>query len=248
LKTEKRTTVNLVIDQGNTLTKLAIFGNNELIAQSTAPNINSDLLNKFIRGHGVSKAILSSVRTNADEDFEMLQTVIPQCMLLNTFTKLPFAIDYQTPETLGKDRIAAVAGALGLYPNRNILVIDAGTAITYEIVTDTHIYLGGNIAPGLQMRFKALHHFTQKLPLVEANHNAPLYGISTQTAIEAGVLNGMVFEIEGYISHLTSQYNQLLTVITGGDAEFFAGTVKNTIFVHPNLVVEGLNRILNYNV
>jgi type III pantothenate kinase len=248
LKTEKRTTVNLVIDQGNSLTKLAIFGNNKLLAQTSVPDINSGIVNKFIGGQGVTKAILSSVRTNADKDFEMLQTVIPQSMLLNTFTKLPFTINYQTPETLGKDRIAAVAGALGLYPNRNLLVIDAGTAITYEIVTDTHVYLGGNIAPGLRMRFQALHHFTQKLPMVEANPTAPLLGSSTQTAIEAGVQNGMVYEIEGYISHLAPKYNQLLTIMTGGDAEFFAGTVKNTIFVHPNLVVEGLNRILNYNV
>ena len=148
---------------------------------------------------------------------------------------------------MGKDRLAAVAGAIGLYPNTNLLVIDAGTAITYELINSKHEFLGGNISPGMTIRYKALNEFTSKLPLLSASDETPLIGQSTKEAIQAGVQNGVLFEIQGLINELSSQYPSIKTIITGGDAEFFARKLKNPIFVHPNLVLIGLNRILEYN-
>lgn len=240
--------LNLVIDQGNTLTKVALFDGNKLLSHTISPQIEIESLSAFIGDGPVSHAIISTVRTNEQELLNTVRSLVPHALLLDASTPLPFSINYKTPATLGKDRIAAVAGAIGHFPNTNLLVIDAGTAITYEIISSDGVYQGGNIAPGLQMRFKALNHFTQKLPLVAVDANVALWGETTQTAIAAGVQNGMIFEIEGYIHQLGHSFSNLKVLITGGDADFFAGKVKNTIFVYSNLVVEGLNRILNYNV
>ncbi len=154
---------------------------------------------------------------------------------------------YKTPETLGKDRIAAAVGGFDLYPDTNLLIIDAGTAITYDIVNDKHQFLGGNISPGIEMRFKALHQFTGKLPLVKQQNFGKLYGTSTEEAIRAGVQNGVVFEIDKAIDTFKEFYKNLKVIITGGDAEFFDKKLKNSFFVNFNLTALGLNRILEYN-
>ncbi|MBT6766833.1 MAG: type III pantothenate kinase, partial [Prolixibacteraceae bacterium] len=154
---------------------------------------------------------------------------------------------YDSKETLGKDRIAAAVGAFDLYPDSNVLIIDAGTAITYDIINEKNQYLGGNISPGLEMRFKALHHFTGKLPLVKQNKFDKLYGNTTENAILAGVQNGLVFEVDKAIDTFKEFYNNLKVIITGGNAEFFDKKLKNSFFVHFNLIAMGLNRILEYN-
>jgi type III pantothenate kinase len=174
---------------------------------------------------------------------------LPYFIILDERTPLPIKVQYQTPQTLGKDRLAAVVGASFLQPEKDILVIDAGTAITYELIEASGIYLGGNISPGMSIRFKALNHFTGKLPLVqEEKEEVPLIGFSTKTAIQAGVVKGIIYEMDGYINELRSRYPELLVFLTGGHSFYFERRLKNTIFANINLVLTGLNRILEYNV
>ncbi|MFT3740249.1 MAG: type III pantothenate kinase [Breznakibacter sp.] len=239
--------MNLVIDQGNTLTKVALFDGEEMVSFRSMAVFGTAGLEALVRENSVDRAIFSSVSGSGDSDFGLLKMLIPQSMRLDTNTPLPFVNLYATPESLGKDRVAAVAGAIGRYPRENLLVIDAGTAITFELVTSDNRYVGGNIAPGMQMRFKALNQFTGKLPLYAPMDNVDTMGNTTQTAIVAGVQNSMVFEIEGYMQYLVRQYPGIKTILTGGDSEFFARNLKYPIFVHQNLVLEGLNRILKHN-
>jgi type III pantothenate kinase len=145
------------------------------------------------------------------------------------------------------DRLASAIGANHRFPKRNILVIDAGTAITVDFISSEEKYLGGNIIPGMAMRFKGLHEYTNRLPLVKAKNEFPLLGNSTETAILAGVINGIIFELEGYIRLLENKYPELIVMMTGGDADFFAKHLKNNIFVDLNLIFAGLNRIIEYN-
>jgi type III pantothenate kinase len=162
--------------------------------------------------------------------------------------QFPFRIAYQTPETLGKDRLAAIVGAYTKFPKQNVLVIDAGSAVTYDILTDQEEYVGGNISPGLEMRYKALHQFTGRLPLVTPEITGNTYGRTTREAINEGVLQGMLYEVEGYIARWQKIYEDLKIILTGGDANFFEKKLKNGIFVNLNLVTNGLNTILNINV
>ena len=167
---------------------------------------------------------------------------------LNHTTSLPIKNLYKTPETLGKDRLAAVVGASYLNPNQDIVVVDAGTAITSDFINSHKQYLGGNIAPGLNLRLRSLHEFTKQLPLVSANSESPLLGIDTNSALVSGALYGIVFEIEGYINTLKIKYPQLSVFLTGGSTFYFVTKLKKPIFAEKNLVSIGLNRILQYNV
>ncbi|MCD8193274.1 MAG: type III pantothenate kinase, partial [Tannerellaceae bacterium] len=157
-------------------------------------------------------------------------------------------VRYQTPHTLGKDRLAAAVGANYLQPGKDLLIIDAGTAITYEVVEAAGIYTGGNISPGMTTRFRALNHFTEKLPLVAEKEDIPPIGYNTETAIQAGVVNGIIYEMDGYINDLRVKYPGLLVFLTGGHSFYFERRLKNSIFADINLVMTGLNRILEYNV
>ena len=162
-------------------------------------------------------------------------------------TPVPIKNLYKTPETLGADRLAAVIGANAIRPNRDLLIIDAGTCITFDFIDKHGQYHGGNISPGMEMRLKALHAFTAKLPEVTADGETPTYGDSTETAIRAGVYHGIAFEIEGYIRQLQKNYPQLLVFLTGGDRFSFDTNLKSSIFADSFLVLKGLNRILAYN-
>lgn len=162
-------------------------------------------------------------------------------------TPLPFKILYQTPVSLGKDRIAAVAGAYSLYPDRNILVIDAGTCITYDILTADGKYPGGAISPGIQMRFKAMHTFTGKLPLIEPDDFYGLIGQTTHESMRSGVFNGVIAEITETIRLYKEKFDNLLVMMTGGDYQFLHNKLKISIFAAPDLVLLGLNEIFDYN-
>jgi type III pantothenate kinase len=162
--------------------------------------------------------------------------------------KLPIEVHYQTPETLGNDRIAAATGANFLRPDRDVLIIDAGTAITYEIVEASGVYIGGNISPGMTTRFRALHRFTEKLPLVREPEQISWLGTTTETAIQAGVVNGIIYEMDGYIHDVRKKYPDVFVFLTGGHSFYFERRLKNSIFAAINLVLVGLNRILEYNV
>ena len=145
------------------------------------------------------------------------------------------------------DRIAGIVGAYSVFPGENVLVIDAGTAITYDLLNRKGDYLGGNISPGLNMRYKALHFYTGKLPLLQSAEDPPFIGEDTNSAIHAGVQNGLVMEMQAYINRLEEEYKNIKIILTGGDANFFDRKLKNPIFVFSNLLSIGLNFILNYN-
>ena len=241
--------MNLVIDRGNTHLKYGIFDKRKLVASDSTNFLDKSTVKKLVDEYHLTNVILSSVVANKnDELVSNLKEQIPSFIELSHNTILPFSWNYKSKETIGKDRLAAIAAALDLYPNTNLLVFDAGTALTYELINDKTEFVGGNISPGLQMRFKALNSFTSRLPLLTSNTDTPFLGNSTKEAIEAGVQNSMYLEIEGLIEHFKSNYKGLTCIITGGDAEFFARKLKNPIFVAPNLVLIGLNRILEHNV
>lgn len=239
--------MNLVIDVGNTRTKAACFNQRDLVTSVTLETFAPQDASEWIRNYAVTKCILSSVGDNNSSLAAYLQQNVPFFINLSHTTPLPFKNLYRTPESLGKDRLAAIAGAYQQHPAINVLVIDMGTAITYDLITREAEYSGGNISPGLVTRFRALHAFTSRLPLLEKDDIWSDLGTDTRSAIINGVQKGIVYEINGYIDNFSRQYTDLMIILTGGDADFFVNKLKKTIFVVPNLVLSGLNFILNYN-
>lgn len=240
--------MNLVADLGNSRIKLAVIDDNDVIlALESHPNNASihainDLKQKYI----FQRVILSA--TGAVDD-SLLSTLndIDDLVFLSENISIPIQIEYATPSTLGKDRLAAAVGAFIRFPDRNALIIDMGTCITMDLVTDKGIFKGGNISPGIQMRLKAMHQFTARLPLVSAMNTNSLFGYSTESAIQNGAVRGALYEIEYLITQAKAQFSEINVILTGGDAHFFESWTKNEIFAAPNLVIEGLNEILKYN-
>ncbi len=244
--------MNLVIDQGNTFIKIGVFDKGNLIHFDSYDFFDEKILSESKYRQNINKVIISSVKQEYTDTKTVLNTLrLPnsiETIILNNDTNIPITNNYQTPKTLGKDRIAALVGAYNVYPGSPKLVIDAGTAITIDFLDENNCFLGGNISPGIQTRFKALHQNTGQLPLLKINANSPFLGLNTSNAIESGVQNGVIFEIEHYIKHFISLNINTKTILTGGDAYFFAKNLKNPIFVNQNLVLTGLNTILEYNV
>ena len=239
--------MNLIIDIGNTVAKLAAFDGDELLEVVHDSNETLEHLPAFCRKYPFRKAILATViDLTADVQDRLKELPVP-LLYLGADTPLPVENLYETPRTLGYDRMAAVVGANTLCPGRDLLVIDAGTCITYEFIDASGRYHGGNISPGLQMRFKALHQFTGRLPQVQAEGRLLPLGKDTDTAIRSGVLQGMEYEISGYIQTMKHKYPELLVFLTGGNEFSFDTNLKNIIFADKFLVLKGLNRILNYN-
>lgn len=240
--------MNLVIDIGNTRIKFSVFNRGEILFTVPVEEFKSSHVEVLQNEHPQLKnVIISSVKDYSPELKNTLQTRFDTFIELDENTPLPIENNYQTKNTLGNDRIAAVVGAFDLYPKQNLLVIDAGTAITFDIINEKGQYLGGNISPGVEMRFKALNHFTGRLPMVQRKDWNKLYGATTEDAILSGVLNGVVFEVDKTIDTFKEFYNNLKVIITGGDAELFDNKLKNSFFVNFNLLALGLNRILEYN-
>ena len=240
--------MNLIVEQGNSATKIAVYGSGQMIFSDVYEDISESNLIHILDQYPLENGILSSVVETKEELIACLNSRLKRFFFFDEQVRLPIDIRYQTPETLGKDRIAAAVGANFLQPKKDILVIDAGTAVTYEVVTASGIYLGGNISPGMTTRFRALNRFTQQLPLVSEKEDVPLLGSSTETAILAGVVNGMVYEMDGYVDTLRNKYPDIFVFLTGGHSFYFERRLKNTIFAAINLVLVGLNRILEYNV
>ncbi|WP_281643653.1 type III pantothenate kinase [Bacteroides zoogleoformans] len=239
--------MNLIIDIGNTVAKMAAFDGRALVEVLYDSNRTLEHLPGFCEKYPFEKAIVATV-IDVDRQVRNRLDELPCPVLwLDEKTLLPVENLYDTPHTLGYDRIASVAGANEQYPGRDILVVDAGTCITYEFIDAAAHYHGGNISPGMQMRFKALHRFTARLPLVSAEGPLPSMGKDTDTAIRAGVLKGIEYEIVGYIRAMKHKYPELLVFLTGGDDFSFDTNLKNIIFADRFLVLKGLNRILNYN-
>lgn len=239
--------MNLTIDIGNTRTKLGVFRGDQIVEQEVWENADAVKLEKWLYNQRIEKVILSSVAkpNRALTDFLKGRFFFVE---LTDRTPLPIAIDYETPHTLGKDRIAAVAGAYALFPGQNCLVIDAGTCITLDLLASEGVFLGGNISPGIQMRLQAMHHFTARLPLVGRKDQPEWVGKSTETAIRNGAQLGATLEVEGFIERCREQWPDLRVIVTGGDSDFFVRTLKTKIFANPNLVLVGLNKILEHNV
>ena len=238
--------MQLIIDVGNTRVKAAIFHGDVLQAR------HHFLLEDFIGEVGefaglypVKKAIISSVGRLSEEQARSVQLRFPTIILSHT-TPLPFSNDYGTPHTLGVDRIALVAAFAKAYPKKNGLIIDAGTCITYDYITAEGSYKGGAISPGLRLRYETLNNLTANLPLLEKQLPQSIIGTTTNEAIHSGVVNGVLLEIDGAINHYKEHYNVEIVIITGGDAEFLAKRLKNSIFAHSKFLLEGLNYILTY--
>ncbi len=238
--------MNLIVDIGNSSTKLAVFDGKKMLSQSRINDLNSEVLEKEFKGHKIQKAIISSVKKLPQIISGLFFTNIPFVVVLSYKSRLPFKIEYDTPETLGADRIAAVAGAFNLFPVEEVLVIDAGTALTFEFLS-SNSYKGGNISPGLTMRFKALNKFTEKLPLVSPSERFSLPGRNTTDAITAGVITGMTYEINEYIRTFENKHTDCKIILTGGDSEFLKDKINHHITYMPDIVLDGLNYILEYN-
>lgn len=244
----------LVIDQGNSFTKIAVFDAGELYELQNFNNHPDDQLIDGIKIFISSlepKKINSGIFSTVARSSKFLQDFLKSITFILEMSeqcKLPVKNAYGTPETLGNDRIASVVAATNMFPHENILCIDAGTCITYDFVNNQSEYLGGGISPGIQMRLKALHTFTGKLPLVSLKPEVELIGNTTESSILSGVLNGIKAELEGIIQRYLRENPGLKIILTGGDAIYFDKKVKSNIFAVPNLVLMGLKDILQYNV
>jgi type III pantothenate kinase len=240
--------MNLVLDFGNTKIKAAVFSeSNEILEIFTWDAYCEQKINEIKSKYLIDSVLLCSVVNVAKNIEQHLMDNFPFYIRLDSTTKLPIKNNYSTPHTLGLDRIAAAVGANMLCPNTPLLVIDMGTAITYDFVNSSNEYEGGNIAPGVNMRLRAMNNYTNKLPLLQAREEERLLGNDTSSAMMAGVMRGIEFEIEGYISELKKKNQNLSTFLTGGDVFFFEKTLKSSIFVVSNLLLMGLNEILRYN-
>jgi type III pantothenate kinase len=237
----------LCIDSGNTQTKCAVYNaQGNIIALQVFDDTSFPSIYEWTQDKNIIHGILSST---GKKHLDSNRFEIPgKWIELSHETPLPIKIIYSTPETLGHDRIAGACGAYALLPGKNCLIIDAGTCMTMDLLLRTGIYLGGNIAPGLQMRLRAMHEQTARLPLAEPAWPDLTFGDSTLHALQNGACLGMIMEIEGLFNRAREAYHQVSIVITGGDSAFLAGRLENQIFVEPELVTQGLFQILSFNV
>nr|WP_315251681.1 type III pantothenate kinase [uncultured Flavobacterium sp.] len=237
----------LAIDVGNTRVKSAVFEGNAVLESfvfsknELGKNIQN-ILKKYRKLTHLVISSVSDVEKQSFADFERLVNV----HFVSHNDSFPFVNRYKTPTTLGVDRMVLAAGATLQYPNQNRLVIDAGTCITYDFIDESDNYQGGAISPGLQLRYAALHNFTAKLPLLELENPEHFIGKSTSESLHSGVVNGLVYEIDGFIEEYKTMHPNFIIILTGGDAVFLAKRLKNTIFANSNFLLESLNQIFQY--
>lgn len=237
--------MNLVVDCGNSSAKVGIFDEYNLLETHTFST--QDELRNFLQNYSAVNFIVSSVAEDPKTISEWAAHV-ERKYILNSWLPLPIKNKYSTPGTLGVDRIAGVCGAYQKFQGSHCLVIDAGTCITYDFLDRDGSFLGGAISPGLMMRFEAVHTFTSKLPLVGPVEKAKLIGDSTESCIQSGIVNGLTEELNGIINRYQEKFEDLKVILCGGDARFFENKLKGSIFASPELVLNGLNSILIYNV
>lgn len=241
--------MNLCIDVGNTQVKFGIYDlEGKGIAYLKAPDLAIAFLKTMILKYGIKQAIISSVRIENEEVYLFLEQELDKVLKLSPKVCVPIQSQYETPKTLGNDRLAVAVAATVLYPKEHVLIVDAGTCITYDFVTKESVYMGGSILPGINMRFKALHELTAKLPLIEQEILGTFIGTSTKTSIQTGIMQGVLHELSGFKSQYEQQFGNIRIIVTGGDASYFESQLKSEIFAQPNLVLIGLNKILDYNI
>ncbi len=239
--------MELIIDVGNTRVKVAVFEKDTIIdlfifnETKIIPSIK-----KILKSYKIEQSIISLVAKISNKKIEKLHGLL-KLKELNYKTKVPFFNLYKTPEKLGVDRIALASFAVSKYPYKNTLIIDVGTCITFDFVNEKNEYLGGSISPGLKMRYQSLNNYTSELPLLEAKEFPDSIGTNTEECIHSGVVNGICNEVDGVINEYKKKYSGLTVVLTGGDTIFLAKQLKNHIFANPNLILEGLYKILIYN-
>jgi type III pantothenate kinase len=237
----------LCLDFGNTRLKAAVFENDEIKEQVQVLSENPvEHLRCLIELHKPDNSILSSVVNHPPEIEDLLKTTTQYHKLTNE-SKLPFSIPVGKPETVGADRLAISAASVYLYPGKNNLAIGLGSCITFNFISQQHELLGGSISPGMEMRFRAMHDYTAKLPLVNADWNVPLIGYDTKTNLQAGVVLGIANELDGIINLYAEKYGNFNVLLTGGDIPFFEPHLKNKIFADPHLIFKGLYAISQIN-
>lgn len=241
----------LCFDFGNTRLKCSVFKDSSIVENILLDNDNDDTIKGLLNKYQPQKTILSSV---IDHNINVEKILLSASTFhkLSHLSKLPFTTPVSKPETIGADRLALAAGAVYFYPQKNNLVIGLGTCITYNFINKYNQFLGGSISPGMEMRFRALHDFTAKLPLIKADLLAigtdfPLIGYDTKTNILSGVLLGIAREIDGIIMDYTGKFSNFNVLLTGGDAAYFARHIKSKIFADPDLIFKGLYAISEYN-
>lgn len=237
--------MNGIIDIGNTKTKIFAFNKNTLVKKHSFFNEEEKDIIQTIKSFSFDKGIISSSANISDAILKTTHYFLQMNHLLN----LPIKLNYKTPETLGTDRIALAVGAASLYPNKNCLIISAGTCITIDIIDKNNTYQGGIISAGLTIRLQSLHTFTNKLPLLNLQKEGkfPTIGKTTKESMESGIYNGAFAEINATIEYFKTNFEDLTVLLTGGDMKMFELNIKNKIFAEQNLQALGLNRILNYN-
>ncbi len=240
--------MNLIVDVGNSYVKFAVFQHDKLVHKSTCELADFDEAIKTILKNfsNLERAIVSSVGKLQTSQLETLRSHL-EIMVLDSEVRLPFKNLYKTPKTLGVDRIALVSAAANQFPNVNVLIIDAGTCITYDFINSNNKYIGGSISPGIRLRYKALHNLTANLPLLDQEVPKDIIGDTTTNAIHSGVIHGVLKEIDGIIEDYQKKYPDLTVILTGGDVNFLSNQLKNSIFANSNFLLEGLNFILEFN-
>lgn len=239
--------MELILDLGNTNQKIALFDEGNLVWIETYKRLSHAFIRKIAgQNKGIDSCILSSVvkipaalKSYLEKQFRFI--------LLDEFTPVPILNRYITPETLGKDRLASAVAGNSRFHGQHVLIINAGTALTYDVVTDKGEYIGGSISPGMQMRFRALHTFTKQLPLLTYQEIDFLTGNDTEKSVLSGVINGMTVEIEGMIADYQKVYSGINVILSGGDLNYFVNRLKISIFALPNIVIYGLQQILAFN-
>lgn len=249
----------LAIDRGNTKDKLAVFDKNEIIFADTVSEFNESKVKSLLTQFSISNAIYSSVRSkesntelekvfqyfgvklhSAKALFSEIETRLQETKISN---KNAFVNNYSSKETLGEDRLVAVFGVWAMF-EKSVLVIDAGTCITYDYLDKDSIYQGGSIAPGFMIKYNALHNFTANLPLISRIDEVSLCGKTTQECIASGVVNGTLSEIENIIEKYRKEDSEIKVVLTGGDAEFISKNLQHAATYIPDLLLYGLKNIL----
>lgn len=235
---------NFSIDQGNTAAKVVVWDNDRIVDVACYRHLSVANIDELAARFTPDAAIYCTVVRGGDDIIVALQHVCTRVCRMQADMPLPVKLAYRTPSTLGLDRVAAVAGAQVLAPGKWVLVVDVGTAITYDVLSPEGVFVGGNIAPGIFMRLEALHHFTARLPLVETDGDCPEWGFDTETALRSGAIRGVLGELEYYRSRLPGD---AVVVLTGGAADLLAPYVKFPVIIDHHLVPKGLNSILRYN-
>jgi len=239
--------MNLAVDLGNSFAKIGVFNQDNLIKIIVINYSEIDKLKELLPSDNYKKAIIASVINTPSTLMMFLQNTCQKIIFFDKNTKSPIINKYKSPETLGNDRLALATGGALLNKGNNILIIDAGSCITYDFVDKNEVYFGGAISPGIEMRFRSLNSFTDKLPLIKIQNYSKLIGRDTKECILSGVLNGVIFEVNSVISYYKKRFKSIKIIISGGDAIFLAKKIKIRIFVEPNFLLISLNQILLHN-